>query len=245
MSRKPRSRQSQRLDVHASRDAADASPRRTGMALPLHRRDGLGRYEDALLGCPLRSSNRGHRIRVVCREANAGNVGDHYQNACKSLQKRSVARHGVRASPRRSRSVTFRSPPCVWDAVRRVRRSVSRVGERRRGRDARQKTCKSVENGCERHVERDPRGVADTARSEYTDYDGRSDTPEPLVSGIRAFIRVIRLIACLQRHHTLSPTPPPLLTLRAFSSLSSLSSVSSFSFFSPPPQPFSCLRRRR
>ena len=152
MSRKPRCRQSQRLDAHASRDAADASPRRTGSALPLHRRDGLGRYEDARLGCPLRSSKRGHRIRVVCGEANAGIVEDHHENACKGLQRRSVARHGVRASPRRSRSVTFRSPPCVWDAVRRVRRSVSRVGERRRGEMRIQNPCKSVENGCERSL---------------------------------------------------------------------------------------------
>lgn len=45
----------------------------------------------------------------------------------------SFARHGVRASRRRSRSVSFHSPPCVCDGVRRVRRSVSRVGERRRG----------------------------------------------------------------------------------------------------------------
>jgi hypothetical protein len=70
---KCQSRQSRRLAP--SRDAADTLARRTGSPLPVHRRDGLGRDQHACLGCPLRSSKRGHRVRVVFREANAGVVG--------------------------------------------------------------------------------------------------------------------------------------------------------------------------
>jgi len=70
---KCQSRQSRRLAP--SRDAADTLARRTGSPLPVHRRDGLGRDQHACLGCPLRSSKRGHRVRVVFREANAWVVG--------------------------------------------------------------------------------------------------------------------------------------------------------------------------
>ena len=61
----------------APRGRAPPTPlaRRTGSPLPVHRRDGLGRDQHACLGCPLRSSKRGHRVRVVFREANAGIVG--------------------------------------------------------------------------------------------------------------------------------------------------------------------------
>ena len=121
-----------RVARRGGRDAADATRRPVGSALPLHRLDGLGRDQHACLGCPLRSSKRRHRVRVVCREANAGIVGKNMKTAKKTLKvEPTFARHGVRASRRRSRSVSFHSPPCVWDAVRRVRWSVSRVGERR------------------------------------------------------------------------------------------------------------------
>ena len=131
-SRQSATRRATRRTRRGGRDAADATRRPVGSALPLHRLDGLGRYQHACLGCPLRSSKRRHRVRVVCREANAGIVGKNMKTAKKTLKvEPTFARHGVRASRRRSRSVSFHSPPCVWDAVRRVRWSVSRVGERR------------------------------------------------------------------------------------------------------------------
>jgi hypothetical protein len=62
--------------AHSSRAAEDASPRHTGSALPVHRRDGLRRCERARLGRALRSSKRRYRVRVVRGGAIAAYVED-------------------------------------------------------------------------------------------------------------------------------------------------------------------------
>ena len=115
--------------AHSSRAAAHASPRRTGSAFPVHRRDGLGQCERVRVGCPLRSSKRGYRVCVVRGGAIATYVGDK-KNAQKTLTvatcRLSWCARVVSESPS-----GYSDRHSVW-TVRRVRRSVSRVpGERR------------------------------------------------------------------------------------------------------------------
>ena len=126
---------------HASRDAADATRRtrrggrdasscRIGASAPppgwnRARSTRVSRVPSAVVEATAPRSRRVPRGKRRDRR-------EKHENGKKTLTvEPSCARPVVRASRRRARSVIFHSPPCVWDAVRRVRWSVSRVGERR------------------------------------------------------------------------------------------------------------------